>query len=118
MSRLVTVQMRRTQTVEVFSVESVYDGVARLLSVHPREADSSTGAVRIAQDPRGNDFSVRREHHFQVHLAQVRRQVGDVQVGRILLLLLKQTGHTTRWLYCVECAQYGIRLKARTSMRY
>ena len=77
------------RTVEVFSVERVDDGIARLLGVHSRETDAAAGSVRVAQDPRGNHFSVRREHHLQVDLAQVRRQVRDVQVGRVLLLLLR-----------------------------
>ena len=86
----------RRRTVEEFAVECVDDGIARLLGIHARETHSSTGAVRIAQYPRGNDFSVRREHRFQVHLADVRRQVGDVEIGRVLLLLLKQT----EYMYC------------------
>ena len=79
------------RTVEVFSIECVDDGLARLFGIHARKTDSSAGAVRIAQYPCRNDFTVRREHRFQIDFADVRWQTGDVQIGRILLLLLKQT---------------------------
>ena len=78
------------QTVEVFSVESVYNGVARFLRVHSGEADAAARTLRVAQYPRGNDLSVRREHRLQVDLADVRRHVGDVQIRRVLLLLLRR----------------------------
>lgn len=72
------------------------DGVARVLGVHAREADAATGAVRVAQYPRRDDLAVRREHQLEIDLAHVRRQVRDVQVGRVLLLLLKPTHGTAR----------------------
>jgi len=61
------------RTVEEFSVERVYNGFTRLLGVHASEADSPAGALRVAQYPRGDDFSIRGEHCFQVHFAHVRR---------------------------------------------
>ena len=90
---------RDGRTVEEFAIERVYDGITRLLGIHACETDSSTGALRIAQYPRGNDFSVRREHRFQVYFAHVRRQVGDVEIGRVLLLLLKQTEYALQYIY-------------------
>ena len=79
------------RTIEKLSVERIYNGFAGLLSIHARKPDPTADALRIAQYPRGDDFSIGREHCFQVDLADVRRQIGDIEIGRILLLLLQQT---------------------------
>ena len=102
---------RGERTVEEFPIECVYDRIARLLGVHARKTDSSTGALRVAQYPRGNDFSIRREHRFQIDFANVRWQVGDVEIGRVLLLLLKQTEYAARYIILLQRPFYA-RLRA------
>jgi hypothetical protein len=45
-------------------------------------------ALLITQYSRGNDLSVLGEHLLDVRLLERQRQIGQVQIGGILLLLL------------------------------
>ena len=77
-------------TCENLPVERLYDLLALLARLHARESDAPARAVVVAQDPRRDDVSELREHRLEVALEHVRRQVRDVQVGRVLLLLLEE----------------------------
>ena len=54
----------------------------------PGEADPSADPVGVPQDARGDDVTERLQHVLQLLLIHGYRQVGDVQVGGVLLLLL------------------------------
>ena len=69
-------------------VEYANDLVALLPRLHPGETDASALAASVAQDPGRDDSPVFVEHVVKVLLGDVGRQVGQVQIGRILLLLL------------------------------
>lgn len=55
----------------------------------PGEADSSADTIGIPQYPRGDDVTQGLQHILQLLLIHGHWQVGDVQVGGVLLLLLQ-----------------------------
>lgn len=55
----------------------------------PGEADSSADPIGIPQYPCGDDVTQGLQHVLQLLLVHRHRQVGDVQVGGVLLLLLQ-----------------------------
>jgi hypothetical protein len=76
-------------------VEGVDDGVALVPVLHASEAYTAAEAVWLSQDACRDDGAVVLEQAFQVLLREVHGQVGDVQVGRVLLLLLQHTKERT-----------------------
>lgn len=56
----------------------------------PGKANTTAGTTGITQDPCRNNLSEGFEHIFKFLLIHGQRQVRNVQVGRILFLLLKQ----------------------------
>ena len=66
------------------------DVLAFLLRFHASEADAATDVLVVAQNPRRDHLAERRNHQLQVRLGQVTRQVGEVQVRRVLFLLLQR----------------------------
>ena len=54
----------------------------------PGEADPSAGPAVVSEDAGGDDLSKRPQQPLQLLLVYRHRQVGDVQVGGVLLLLL------------------------------
>jgi len=67
------------------TVEQRDDLITLLATLHPCEADSSTLLVCVSQDPGGHDLTVGGEHGLEVVLLDGVGQVGDVEVGRVLL---------------------------------
>ena len=57
--------------------------------VVPGKAHSSAGAAGVSQDAGGDGLAEGLQHALQLLLLHGDRQVGDVQVGGVLLLLLK-----------------------------
>lgn len=55
----------------------------------PGEAHTAAGAVGVSEDAGGDDLAEGLEHALQLLLVNGQRQVGDVQVGGVLLLLLQ-----------------------------
>ena len=72
-------------------VECVDNGFTLVSRLHPGEADTATEAVGFTQNSGGDDGAVVLEHVLQVLLGEVHGQVGNVQVGGVLLLLLQHT---------------------------
>lgn len=56
----------------------------------PGKADSSAGTVGIAENACGDHLAEGLQHALQLLLVHGQGQVGDIQVGRILLLLLQK----------------------------
>ena len=54
----------------------------------PGEAHASADPVGVPQDPRGDDVAQGLQHVLQLLLIHGYGEVGDVQVGGVLLLLL------------------------------
>lgn len=54
----------------------------------PGKADTFTDAVGVTQYPSADYLSVLVQQTVQVRLLEVSRQVGDVEVRRVLFLLL------------------------------
>lgn len=54
----------------------------------PGEAHAPTAAAVISEDPRGHHLAKGLQHGVQLLLIHRKRQVGDVQVCGVLLLLL------------------------------
>ncbi len=71
-----------------FPVEDADDLVALFPRLHAGEADAPALAASVAQHPGRDDSAVLVEHVVQVLFGDVGRQVGQVQIGWILLLLL------------------------------
>lgn len=64
----------------------------------PGEAHSSAGAVGVTQDASGDGLAEGLQHVLQLLFVHRQGQVGDVQVGRILLLLLQvDSGWVSEW---------------------
>ena len=63
--------------------------------VVPGKTDAPTLASAVAQDACRYDGAVLVEHIVQILLGDVGRQIGQVQVGRILFLLLLPLSATT-----------------------
>jgi len=82
-------------TWQQFVVESVNDRLTYVLRLHADEADAATDAVGWTKNTRGHDGTEAGEHHLQVFLGRVHRQVGNVQIGIIAFLLLETT--ITAW---------------------
>lgn len=57
----------------------------------PGKSHAAAGPVGIPQDTCGDDLAEGLEHALQLLLVHGHRQVGDVEVGGVLLLLLQQT---------------------------
>lgn len=55
----------------------------------PGKANATAGATGISEDAGGDDLAEGLQHALQFLLIHRHWQVGDVQVGGILLLLLK-----------------------------
>lgn len=65
--------------------------VPKEMAVHlPGKTNTTAGTTGITQDPCRNNLSKGLEHIFKFLLIHGQRQVRNVQVGRILFLLLKQ----------------------------
>lgn len=56
--------------------------------VPPGEAHASAAAAVVSEDPRGDDLAEGLQHVVQLLLVHGQRQVGNVQVCGVLLLLL------------------------------
>ncbi|TNN74511.1 hypothetical protein EYF80_015291 [Liparis tanakae] len=54
----------------------------------PGEADAPAVAAVVPEDPRGDDLAEGLQHVLQLFLVHREGQVGDVQIGGVLLLLL------------------------------
>lgn len=54
----------------------------------PCKSHATAGPVGVPEDPGGNDLAEGLQHVFQLLLVHGHRQVGDVEVGGVLLLLL------------------------------
>ena len=68
----------------------------------PGEAHASAGTVGIPEDARGDDLAEGLQHALQLLFVHGQRQVGDVQVGGVLLLLLKARLRRLRVFRIVE----------------
>ena len=66
----------------------MYNQFWRKFGCIPGKADSSAQAVGIPQYPCGDDMTEGLQHVLQLLLIHGQRQVGDVEVGGVLLLLL------------------------------
>ncbi len=62
--------------------------VTQYLKFIPGKAHSSAGAVSVTENASGNGLAEGLQHVLQLLLVHGQRQVGDIQVGGILLLLL------------------------------
>lgn len=65
------------------------DRIAALFAVHAREADAARRAVGVAQDARADHHAVLAEQLLERLLGVVRRQVREVEVRGVLVLLLR-----------------------------
>jgi hypothetical protein len=65
------------------------DLFAFLSALHARKADAATLAVLIAQNASADHHSELRQHRLEQLLVEAGWQVGDVQISRVLLLLLQ-----------------------------
>jgi len=54
----------------------------------PGEANAPAVAAVVPEDPRGDDLAEGLQHVLQLFLVHREGQVGDVQIGGVLLLLL------------------------------
>lgn len=56
----------------------------------PCEADTFALSGGVAQNAGRDDLSVLSEQCLHIVLFEVKRQIGDIEIGRILLLLLRR----------------------------
>lgn len=59
-----------------------------LLVILPGKTDASGLHIVVSEDPCGDDLPMLCQELLQLSLVHVGREVGDVQVGGVLLLLL------------------------------
>ena len=76
-------------TWQYLAVVGLYDGLACVCRLHARETDASAHSVGVAKNARRDDVAELGEARLEVALRHEGGQVGDVQVGRVLLLLLQ-----------------------------
>ncbi len=81
-------EQRLCRAGQQFAVEYADNFVAFLPGLHSGEADTSALASAVTQHPSRDDSSVLVKHVVQVLFGNVGRQVGQVEIGRVLLLLL------------------------------
>lgn len=73
----------------------------------PGKADPSTGAVGVAENACGDDLTEGLQHALQLLLIHGQGQVGDIQVGRVLLLLLQKDIAFEIYCFSSICAFYN-----------
>jgi len=83
-------------TLQAKAVVLLYDSLALVLRFHARESHAATHAVDVTKYARGNDRAVRSKHLLEVGLGDIARQIGDVEICRILFLLLQQNTQSSR----------------------
>ena len=76
------------------AIKCLDDLFALLFGLHAGKAHAPAVALVVSQDARGDDLPKRGKHLLQIGLCHVQRQVGNVQVGRVLFLLLWSHKHT------------------------
>lgn len=74
----------------------------------PGEAHASAVAAVISEDPRGDDLAEGLQHILQLFLVHRERQVGNVQICGVLLLLLliQKTDRGRSILNVFECRKF------------
>ena len=74
-----------------FPIECLYNRLALFLGLHTDKADTSANSIRIPKYSSRDDLAEIGKHLLKVILGHVDRQVSNVKVSDIALLLLKIT---------------------------
>lgn len=73
-------------------IKRIYYLVTFLFRFHSGKSDSSANSIWFAQYPCGDDRPVFFEHILKILFHEVNWKIGNVQVGRVLFLLLLTEG--------------------------
>ena len=92
-------ECKRVHTWEDLSIETIDDSITLFLGLHPCKAYTSAHTVRFSEYTCGDYSAVVFQHVFKVLFREVERQISNVQVGWVLLLLLerRKTRVAQRW---------------------